>query len=59
MADNRRKNPRPGLVLEVDRTTPPALFHHGEGFRLEKLPPGRSRIIYPAEPNACRSLGIT
>ena len=46
MANNRRKNPRPGLVLEVDRTTPPALFHHGESFRLEKLPPGRSRIIY-------------
>ncbi|SVB64639.1 uncharacterized protein METZ01_LOCUS217493, partial [marine metagenome] len=26
------------------------VFHHGEGFRLEKLPPGRSRVIYPAEP---------
>ena len=42
--------PRPGLVLDVDRSTPPVLFHHGESFRLEKLPPGRSRIIYPAEP---------
>ena len=42
--------PRPGLVLEVDRSTPPVLFHHGEGFRLERLPPGRSRVIYPAEP---------
>lgn len=42
--------PRPGFVLEVDRSTPPVLFHHGEGFRLEKLPPGRSRVIYPAEP---------
>ena len=41
--------PRPGFVLETDRSTPPILFHHGEGFRLEKLPPGRSRIIYPAE----------
>jgi len=43
-------SPRPGLVLEVDRSTPPVLFHHGEGFRLERLPPERSRIIYPAEP---------
>ena len=42
--------PRPGLVLDVDRSTPPILFHHGESFRLEKLPPGRSRIVYPAEP---------
>ena len=50
MSKNRKKHPRPGLVLEVDRTTPPTLFHHGENFRLEKLPPGRSRIIYPAEP---------
>jgi len=40
---------RRGLVLEVDRTTPPILFHHGEGFRFEKLPVG-SRIIYPNEP---------
>jgi lactate racemase len=42
--------PRPGFVLNVDRSTPPILFHHGEGFRIEKLPPDRSRIIYPAEP---------
>src|SRR6476660_9949077 len=42
--------PRPGFVLEVDRSTPPILFHHGEQFRLEKLPAGRSRVIYPAEP---------
>jgi len=41
---------RPGFVLEVDRSTPPILFWHGEGFRLEKLPPGRSRVIYPSEP---------
>jgi len=26
------------------------MFHHGENFRLEKLPAGRSRVIYPAEP---------
>lgn len=42
--------PRPGLVLDVDRSTPPVLLHHGEQFRLEKLPAGRSRIIYPPEP---------
>src|SRR5215216_3887677 len=42
--------PRPGFVLEVDRSTPPILFHHGEGFRMERLPAGRSRVIYPAEP---------
>ncbi|HEX7134436.1 MAG TPA: lactate racemase domain-containing protein [Iamia sp.] len=42
--------PRPGLVLDVDRSTPPVLFHHGESFRLEKLPAGRSRIVYPGEP---------
>jgi hypothetical protein len=43
-------SPRPGFVLEVDRSTPPILFHHGEGFRMERLPAGRSRVIYPAEP---------
>ncbi len=40
---------RPGFVLEVDRPTPPTLFWHGEGFRLERLPRG-SRILYPPEP---------
>ena len=50
MPQNKRKHPRPGLVLDVDRTTPPVLFHHGDGFRMEKLPAGRSRVIYPAEP---------
>ena len=50
MAKESHRHPRPGLVLDVDRSTPPILFHHGEGFRLEKLPPGRSRVIYPAEP---------
>ena len=39
---------RPGFVLEVDERTPPTLFHHGEGFRLEKLPLG-TRVVYPAE----------
>ena len=42
--------PRPGFVLDVDRSTPPTLFWHGDGFRLEKLPPGRTRVIYPPEP---------
>ncbi len=37
-------------MLEVDRSTPPVLFHHGEQLRLEKLPAERSRIIYPPEP---------
>jgi hypothetical protein len=42
--------PRPGFVLEVDRSTPPVLFWHGEGFRLERLPAGRSRVVYAPEP---------
>jgi lactate racemase len=42
--------PRPGYVLDVDKSTPPTLFWRGEGYSLEKLPPGRSRIIYPGEP---------
>ncbi|MGH2671298.1 MAG: lactate racemase domain-containing protein, partial [bacterium] len=40
---------RPGYVLEVDRSTPPVLFHKGEGFGLERLPVG-SRVVYPPEP---------
>ncbi|MGH7776851.1 MAG: lactate racemase domain-containing protein [Candidatus Dormibacterales bacterium] len=40
---------RPGAVVEVDRNTPPTLFHFGEGFRLERLPLG-ARIVYPADP---------
>ena len=40
---------RPGAVVEVDRNTPPTLFHYGEGFRLERLPLG-SRILYPPDP---------
>ncbi|MFV0260281.1 MAG: lactate racemase domain-containing protein [Acidimicrobiales bacterium] len=50
MSTPHRTTPRPGFVLEVDRQTPPILFHHGEGFRLEKLPVGRSRVVYPPEP---------
>ncbi len=42
--------PRPGFVLEVDKSTPPILFHHGESLRLEKLPADRTRVVYPAEP---------
>ncbi len=41
--------PRPGAVIEVDRNTPPVLFHYGEGVRLERLPLG-SRIVYPPDP---------
>ena len=36
--------PRPGFVLEVDRSTPPLLFWRGEGFSLERLPAGRTRV---------------
>src|SRR5713226_5743781 len=43
--------PRPGAVIEVDRNTPPVLFHFGEGIRLEKMPLG-SRIVDPLEPIA-------
>jgi hypothetical protein len=42
--------PRPGFVLDVDRSTPPILTWHGDGFRLERLPAGRSRVIYAPEP---------
>ena len=42
--------PRPGFVLDVDRSTPPTLVWNGEGLSLEKLPADRSRVIYPAEP---------
>src|SRR5438445_467117 len=42
--------PRPGFVLDVDRSTPPLLLWHGEGFRLEKFPADRTRVIYPPEP---------
>ncbi|HKF77691.1 MAG TPA: lactate racemase domain-containing protein [Candidatus Dormibacteraeota bacterium] len=41
--------PRPGSVIEVDRNTPPTLFHYGEGVRLERLPQG-SRIVYAPDP---------
>ncbi len=50
MSSDEKHITRPGFVLEVDRSTPPIMFHHGEDFRLEKLPAGRSRVIYPAEP---------
>ena len=42
-------SPRPGFVLEVDRSTPPTLFWHGEGFGLQRLPAG-SRVLYGPEP---------
>ncbi len=44
--------PRPGFVLDVDRSTPPMLFWRGENFSLEKLPADRSRVIYGPEPLA-------
>ena len=39
---------RPGFVLEVDDRTPPLVVHEGEGFRLERFPPG-TRVVYPPE----------
>ncbi|MBO0714596.1 MAG: DUF2088 domain-containing protein, partial [Acidimicrobiales bacterium] len=42
-------SPRPGFVLDVDRSTPPLLMWHGEGWRLESLPIG-TRVVYPPEP---------
>ncbi|MDA8359426.1 MAG: lactate racemase domain-containing protein [Actinomycetota bacterium] len=42
-------SPRPGFVLEVDRSTPPTLFWNGERFCLETLPEG-SRVVYAPEP---------
>ncbi len=41
--------PRPGFIHEVDSSSPPTLFWHGEGFRLERLPKG-SRVLYAPEP---------
>src|SRR5881392_2395153 len=46
---NRPLMPRPGAVIEVDRNTPPVLFHFGQGIRLERLPLG-ARIVYPPDP---------
>ena len=40
---------RPGAVIEIDRNTPPTLFHYGEGVRLERLPLG-SRVVYAPDP---------
>ena len=45
--------PRPGFVLDVDRSTPPTLFWHGEGFSLEKLP-GRPQPGDLRRPSRCR-----
>ena len=42
-------SPRPGFVLETDRSTPPTLMWQGESFGLTQLPVG-SRVIYAPEP---------
>ncbi len=42
-------SPRPGLVLDVDRSTPPVLMWSGERFALQRLPEG-SRVVYGPEP---------
>ncbi len=41
-------SPRPGFVLEVDRSTPPLLLMNGEGFRMQRMPVG-TRVVYPGE----------
>lgn len=43
--------PRPGFVLDVDRSTPPILFWRGEQLTSERLPVG-SRVVYAPEPLA-------
>ncbi len=40
---------RPGLVLDVDRSTPPITYWRDEQLTTERLPVG-SRVIYPPEP---------
>ncbi len=50
MSRDRQYRERPGLVMPVDRSTPPLLVHHGEQLRLQRLPADRSRVIYPPEP---------
>ncbi|MGP8059325.1 MAG: lactate racemase domain-containing protein [Acidimicrobiales bacterium] len=42
-------SPRPGFVLEVDRSTPPTLLWNGERYGLQRLPEG-SRVVYAPEP---------
>src|SRR4030081_3138233 len=51
---------RPGAVIEVDRNTPPVLFHYGEGVRLERLPLGAGTLSPPAplEPIAHRGRAV-
>ena len=43
-------SPRPGFVLEVDKSTPATLIWHGEGFRLERLPVGTGDLRARARP---------
>ena len=50
MSRQHEHRPRPGLVMPVDRSTPPVLMHHGEQLCLLRLPADRSRVIYPPEP---------
>ena len=44
--------PRPGFVLEVDRSTPPDAVLARRGLQPGDLPADRSRVIYPPEPLA-------
>jgi hypothetical protein len=47
----RTRTARGGAVVELSENSPPILFHHGEGFRLERLPAG-TRVVYPPPPLA-------
>ncbi|MEL6548504.1 MAG: lactate racemase domain-containing protein, partial [Myxococcota bacterium] len=37
------------LVVTIDKDSAPRIFHYGEDFLLEDLPPG-TRVIYPPPP---------
>ena len=41
--------PRPGTVHEVTRRTPPLLVPNGDGYALQRLPPG-ARVVYAPDP---------
>ena len=53
---NHPMSPRPGFVLDVDRSTPPTLFWHGERFSLETAA-GRAAgsSMRPSRSRRCRT----
>ena len=48
--DGKASTHRGRASCSTSTATPADLFHHGEGFRLERLPAGRTRVVYPADP---------